>query len=323
MKNEPSPELSIQKITRVIQQVLPGKELNQVIDRGAWVRHNFELVFRDGSRAFMKIQVQDEWLDSTINEARLSEVLRNHGLPGPKTLYVDSKGKYLGLPFIIQSELKGIHLSEWMSTTAEKAWPTMFEAVGEAYRKIHAIKGHASGVWINGPENTLPVSPNDFYLKSEIKGESGKAAFESGYISEQDYLKIQSLWEENLSSLKEHTPSLVHSSPFPWTICLLQDGEGGYEISRLCALGDFLWWDPAYDISFLLFPPGYAWPEECKEALAAAYGQMPEKWRINLYGILQHLCELNGVYMAPSDEPGPRISKEQTKRRLKNLLGFF
>jgi hypothetical protein len=70
----------------------------------------------------------------------------------------------------------------------------------------------------------------------------------------------------------------------------LRDGECGFQVTRLNALGDFLWWDPAYDVSFLLYPPGYVWPDDCKEALTTAYGSLPEDWRINLYGILQHFC---------------------------------
>ncbi len=323
MTGKSLPKISKTKIVEIIQEVLPEKELNQVVDHGLWVRYNFELVFKDGSRAFMKIHVHNDWLDSTINETKLSEILRKHGLPGPETLYIDEEGEHLGLPFLIQSELNGIHLSEWFSKTAKKTKPRLFEAVGEVYSKIHSIKGPASGVWVNGPEKTLPISPNDFYYKSEIMNGSGRHAFDSGFITEQEYLKIQLIWEENLPALKAHTPLLVHGSPFPWTICLLKDGESGFQVTRLNALGDFLWWDPAYDIAFLLYPPGYEWPEECKQSLVAAYGQIPEKWRINLYAILQHLCELNGVFMAPVGEPGPKISIEETNLRLKNLLAFF
>jgi len=105
------PVISISQIVSIIKDVLPERELHQVIDHGIWVRHNFELVFNDGSKAFMKIQIQDEWLDLTVNESRLSEILRNNGLPGPETLYLEPQGENLGLPFIIQSALKGRHLS--------------------------------------------------------------------------------------------------------------------------------------------------------------------------------------------------------------------
>lgn len=323
MENQLLPEIKKSQIIEIIETVLPEKNLQQVIDHGVWVRHNFELIFNDGTKAFMKIQVQNDWLDSTLNEVRLSEILRDHGLPGPETIYLDPQGEHFGYPFIIQSELKGIHLSDWLSRTPRKEWPRLFDAVGETYRKIHNIKGPASGVWDHGPEKTLPISPNDFYLNSEILDGSGKHAYDAGFITKQEYLKIQSLWQEYLPALKEHTPSLVHGSPFPWTICLLKDGKCGFKVTRLNALGDFLWWDPAYDISFLLFPPGYVWPDDCKAALTAVYGTLPEEWRIKLYGILQQLCALNDVYLDPGTEPGPRISTEETHLRLKELLSYF
>jgi len=216
-----------------------------------------------------------------------------------------------------------LQLSEWLSMTARGEWPRLFEAVGETHRKIHSIRGPASGVWNHGPENTLPISQNNYYLNSEILDRSGKHAYDSGFITKQEYLKIQSIWQEYLPALKDHTSSLVHGSPFPWTICLLRDGESGFRRTRVNALGDFLWWDPAYDVSFLLYPPGYVWTDDCKEALTAAYGALPEDWRINLYGILQHFCALKDVYLDPGDEPGPRISNKETNLRLKELLANF
>jgi hypothetical protein len=121
-----------------------------------------------------------------------------------------------------------LQLSEWLSTTARGVWPRLFEAVGETYRKIHSIKGPASGMWNHGPENTLPISQNNYYLNSEILDRSGKHAYDSGFITKQEYLKIQSIWQEYLPALKDHMSSLVHGSPFPWTICLLRDGESGF-----------------------------------------------------------------------------------------------
>jgi len=104
---------------------------------------------------------------------------------------------------------------------------------------------------------------------------------------------------------------------------LSKDEETDFQVTRLNALGDFLWWDPAYDLAFLLYPPGYEWPAACKRALISAYGPLPEDWRINLYAILQHLCEINDVYLAPENDPGPKISIEETNLHLKELLTFF
>jgi len=211
------PEISKSQIVKIVKEILPRKDLHQVIDHGVWVRHNFELLFKDGSKGFMKIQVHNDWLYSTINELKLCEILTTHGIPAPETIFADVQGTHLGMPFIIQSGLGGVRLSEWLSNISQEAWPRLFGAVGETYCKIHNIKGSASGVWDSGPEKTLPISPNDFYFNAEIMDGSGKHAFDTGLISKSDFLKIQSIWEENLSAIKDHRPSLVHGSPFPWT----------------------------------------------------------------------------------------------------------
>jgi hypothetical protein len=38
---------------------------------------------------------------------------------------------------------------------------------------------------------------------------------------------------------------------------------------------------------------------------------------------MQHLCALNDVYLAPGDEPGPKIFKKETISRLKMLVAYF
>lgn len=316
-------EISISQVKDLIYQLLPNKNLTRVIDHGIWARHIFELVFDDGTKAFMKVQVHQEWLDSTVNEVRLSALLRSHGLPGPETILIDAEGKYLGSPMLIQASLGGVRWSQWLAETNQDDWPMLFKAVGQSYAGIHRIKGTSSGVWDGGPEKTLPISPNDYYFNSEILEGSGQSALDSGIITRTEYLKIQSIWEAALPALKDHVPSLVHGSPFPWSICLMSDDRDGFKVTRLNALGDFLWWDPAYDLALLQYPPGYAWPRECWDAFCEAYGLLPEDWRRNTYAILQHLCALNDVYLAPTTQRGPKISKAESIRRLKQLLTLF
>ena len=311
----PTPE----KIREVVDAVLPEKRLYDLRDRGQWVRQIYELKFEAGDRAFMKLHVHPDWLDSTANEAYLCEMLRNNNLPAPETLFLDPKGEHLGFPFIIQTALQGKPLSHWLTVVASQEWPALFSAVGEAYAQLHEIKGPSSGVWDGSPEKTLPVSPNDFYLANEIINGSGKAARHSGRLSQREYDKIIDVWKTALPQLKSHEPSLVHGSAFPWTVCLSRI-EGRWQVSRLNALGDFLWWDPAYDQACLVYPPGHDWPEDCLKAFWNAYGVTPEPWRINLYALLQHLCALNAVFMPPSsvvqDEP-------EIAARVKQILAQF
>ena len=271
----------------------------------------------------MKLPAHQDCLNTTINEVRLCEMLRANRLPAPETLFVDAEGVYPGRPFLIQSNLEGYRLSQWLTMADREELTGLFSCIGETYKRIHSIKGLKSGVWDGGSEKTLPISPNDFYFNTEILSDSGKAAFESGIITKSEYVKIQSIWEANLPALKNHQTALVHGSPFPWTICLLKGEDGNFKVTRLNALGDFLWWDPAYDLPFLLYPPGYEWSTDWQRSFIAAYGLLPEDWRINLYAILQHLCALNDIYLAPPDSPGPRIPNEAVILRMKKLLALF
>ncbi len=50
---------------------------------------------------------------------------------------------------------------------------------------------------------------------------------------------------------------MVHSSPFPWAIYLEKSNSGSWQVTRTSALGDTMWWDAVYDLSFLIHPPFY------------------------------------------------------------------
>ena len=114
-------EISKSQILKIVKEIPHHKDLHQVIDHGVWVRHNFELLFKDGSKGFMKIQVHNDWLDSTINEMRLCEILTTHGIPAPETIFANAQGTHLGIPFIVQSGLGGVRLSDWLSIIDSEA----------------------------------------------------------------------------------------------------------------------------------------------------------------------------------------------------------
>ena len=146
---------------------------------------------------------------------------------------------------------------------------------------------------------------------------------EAGRITGQEYDQIVSLWQAGLPALKAHPSSLVHGSAFPWTACLTAAGDG-WQVSRLNALGDVLWWDPAYDQASWEYPPFYAWPAACLDAFWNAYGQQPDLWRIRTYALLQHVCALNQAYMPPPLSPCcEALSEEGMIARLREILSLL
>jgi hypothetical protein len=95
-------------------------------------------------------------------------------------------------------------------------------------------------------------------------------------------------------------------------------------VSRLNALGDVLWWDPAYDQTALLYPPFFAWPDVCLDALWEAYGLKPDGRRTQIYALLQHVSALNGVYQPPPLLPLPMtLTEAEMIARLRAILALL
>ena len=139
-----------------------------------------------------------------------------------------------------------------------------------------------------------------------------------GRVSAETHALAVRLRRENLDTLWAHQPSLVHASAFPWTIYLRRE-NGGWRITKLTALGDVLWWDPAVDLAMMRYPPfGETTPEQW-EAFLEAYGAEPEPRRLHLYAVLGRLCAGMGAYMQP-DRPG---NAAWAKRCLKDVDRFL
>ena len=85
------------------------------------------------------------------------------------------------------------------------------------------------------------------------------------------------------------------------------------------SLGDVMWWDAAYDIAFLRYPPFGEVGAEQWNAFARGYGQLPEDKRILLYAVMQRLCAAMGVYIEP-EMPG---NEEWRKNCLNDLKHFL
>jgi hypothetical protein len=295
-------------IHRMVAAHLPGRTVQAMCDHGEWVRRIVQVTLDGGEMVFIKLNThggEEGWLDSTAHEAAVADLLRAHGLPAPRILAVDTSRTIVPAGYIIQEHRPGRRLGDVLAGLCEEEAIAVYAALGDCYRRLHAIAGPASGVWAGGPDRVLPVSPNDFMYNAEIVGGSGRRALDEGRISRHTYDRAVALWATQMDYLKDHTASLVHVSPFLWTICLERDATG-WRVTRLNAMGDIMWWDPAYDLAHLRYPPyGHVTPARW-EAFAATYGPLPERRRMLLYLIMQRLCAAMGVYMAPqADDTRP------------------
>ena len=64
-------------------------------------------------------------------------------------------------------------------------------------------------------------------------------------------------------------------------------------------MAELMWWDPAYNIAFLKYPPFGQVSEARWEAFLRGYGPEPERKRVLLYLVMQRICAATGIYKEP------------------------
>lgn len=290
-------------VKRALDAHLPGQVASKFTDRGEWVRRIFEITLDSGEAVYLKVCTHVEWLESASHETQVVEILHQNGLPAPNVLAVDASCQIIPFPFVIQEARGGARLGNLLSQLDKSDILEIFETLGVFYRRLHSIHSPQAGVWTESPSRPWG-SPTDFMFQAEILSGSGKRTLEKGEIDAHLYKRIVDAWRDNLDYLKDFQPSLVHGSPFLWTIYLEKIPEG-WSVTKLSSLGDVLWWDPTYDLAFLQYPPfGHANPDHWA-SFGRGYGVLPEQKRILLYTLMQRLCAANDVYMQP-DSPSNR-----------------
>ena len=296
-------------IPSVIQHHLPGRLVTHIEDRGEWARHIMEVTLDNGEVMFLKLHTHTDWLETSLHEQIVTQMLREKGLEIQQILVVDRTCQLMPYTFLIEKQGRGVQLGRLLPTLSQAEQGQVFEAVGRYYAAMHAIRHTRSGVWLDDPTQTFPVTPNEFYLQNEILTGSGPQLVQRGCLSRPIYEQVAALWQENLDRLNAHPSVLLHASPFHWAIALEQTGEN-WQVCRLGALGDTMWWDPAYLLAAIRYPP-FAAANPCHwQAFLNGYQPnndlpLPEERRLLLYAMLQRLLAASGAFMAP-DTPANR-----------------
>ncbi len=218
-----------------------------------WIHHHYEVTLDNGMTVFFKVGEKPEWND-VQHEANVVDFLIENKIPAPHVLAVDTSNSIIPYPYIIQERIGGIRLCNLLSLVNQDEQVIIYETIGKLYRKIHSIKNDHSGLWGEGPRTIRsPISPNDYMYNAEIVNGSGMKALAQGIISKSTYQRVVTYWQDNLDYLKSHQPSLIHFSPFLWNI-YLEKQAGTWNITKLMATGDVMWWDTAYDLAELQYP---------------------------------------------------------------------
>lgn len=298
-------------IERAVSAYLPDHTLHKMNDRGEWIRRIVEVTLDEGEVVFFKMTIHPEWVDGASHEAQVLEIFQQHGLPTPNILAVDTSCEIIPYPYIIQERVGGTRLGVLLDQASEADARAISETLGHLYGRMHAIHNDRSGIWRESPDKPLNVSPNEYIYQAEIVAGSGKRALERGRISQRTYDRAVALWAEHMDYLKDHQPSLIHYSAFPWTIYLARGGgndrlDDQWHVTKLMSLGDVMWWDPAYDLASLRYLPfgkvKPCWWEAFLRGYEGEQVPVPERRRVLLYAVLQRLCVAMGAYMEPQTE---------------------
>lgn len=291
----------LENIEVIMKRHFPDNVITNIKDRGNWVKNIVEITLEDSKTVFLKIQTNPEWT-SVKHEANVVEFFKLNGLPAPSILAYDYSCEIISYPYIIQEGISGTKLQDVIRNHSEDDIIKVYKIIGEFYKTLHGFKNDSSGLWGNTPRDILyPIAPNDFMLKAEIINGSGKKARDRGFISDVTYNRIISIWEKNIDYLKDHEPSLVHISPFLWNI-YFNKLEDNWIIVKIMSLGDVMWWDTAYDLATIKYPPFGEFNQSRWDAFLDGYGEVPEIKRLCLYELMHYLCTMMGVYLEPKTE---------------------
>lgn len=265
-----------------------------------WIMELRKILLSNGQTLILKIGINDEWTDeaSILNQVAVAEILGNMGIQ-PKILSFEANKAVYGFRFLLFNGYTGKKLYDIYNNNCKKNRIKIFEALGRTYDQIHRKKNSWSGVW-NGclTERKYPIHPAKFYSDAEFHSGSGSKLFETGKINKNLFNEICEIWDNNLQYLEERPASLVHISPFPWSIYLNQNNDI-YDVTGLSSIGDFMWWDAMSDVAHLLYPPFMDITDDERKAFLQKYkGEINYK-AISLYKLLNRICALSDVYIAP------------------------
>jgi len=327
--NEKRPK-PIEIDTNIINQIIFDsgikKDIKSISEPTTWVMQLYKIQLSDGRILILKIGIIQDWSDASSikNQIKVSHILQSVGIDQPQIINFSENTEKYGFRFILSESQKGKKLYEILNTSSEKEKEIIYYEIGNMYSKIHELKNDWAGIWDGDPGiRKYPIHPAEFYLNAEVKNGSGKYLLENGIISKELYENINKAWETNISFLKDRPNSLIHNSPFPWSIYINKERQT-YSISGLSALGDFMWWDKMIDVTHIINPPFLSLTDDTICAFRNGYKHQIDDKTMSLYSILTKICNMAGCYFAPINikdaEQWNEKQIETIKENITNLI---
>jgi aminoglycoside phosphotransferase (APT) family kinase protein len=165
--------------------------------------------------------------EKAYREFKTFELLRRHGIPAPRPLYLDQQGTVLGIPGIVTSYVSGTQI---VSPPDPVAWT---RALAAMLARIHAV-------------------PCDTAAREFLLDANAEASWFVRSANVPDYMRAhpdgERVWEaarDLWCSLRLVPPTLVHIDYWPGNI-LWHRGE----ISAIVDWEEAAWGDPAIDVAY-------------------------------------------------------------------------
>ncbi|SCZ03910.1 phosphotransferase [Alkaliphilus peptidifermentans] len=276
----------------------------------------------DGRSLLLKAGVNPDWTEAStiLNQIKATELIKSTGIPQPSIISYSTNLEEYGFLFVLSEYQRGVRMGDAYNLASKGERKQIYSSLGQTYSRIHSIKNDWAGVWDGDPsKKKYPVHPAEFYRDAEIYGGSNRYLLENSMITTDIYERICSVWDENLRYLKQRQSSLVHISPFPWSI-YMGKREKGFTVDRVSALADFMWWDAMSDVAHLLYPPFLNINDEERNAFLKEYKSPLDERAIKLYTLLNRLCAMSGCYLAPLDRIYAKTWIKEEVKTIKEVL---
>lgn len=288
-------------IEGIINKHMPNRKIKSIIDKGAIVKRIYKVTFEDDYIVYVKLNTNRKWL-GVEQESLVIKYFKSESLPSPNLLFENYSNDIVDSPYIIESHIGGIKLCSLLETLKEEHLIDIYYNIGLYYKTLHGIKNNQAGIWDQSP-NTIKYTthPTIYMFKAEIQNGATLKAFNSSLITKHTYDRIISTWKNSLEYLMNTENSLIHISPFTWNI-YIDDSNDCWEITKVMSMSDFMWWDAAYDVATIKWPPFGIHSNSLFNAFTRGYGKCYPMKRLLLYHLIHHICAVMGVYLEPNTE---------------------
>jgi len=318
-------EINEETIRRILLNAGIKSAIKHISKPHPWIMQSQRIHLEDGTGLLLKVPINSSWTDDTsiLNQVKASSIIASTGIPQPQILSYSTNVDEYGFMFILSEGHKGKYLHEIYNRVTQHDRTQLYCLLGETYSNLHSFKKDWAGIW-NGDPNVrkYPIHPSEFYRNAEIYSGSNRYLLDKKIINYNQYKRICTIWDDNLTYLKQRPSSLVHVSPFPWSIKIHHENNR-FSISGLTALADFMWWDAMSDVAHLLYPPFLDITKEEENAFKKGYKYSLDEKSLKLYLILNRLCAMAGCYLAPVKSVKASIWINNEVKRIETILDSF